>query len=79
MFRRLRKSISEDPAAFDLRWPNLYLYVNNSPTGLVDPSGLSPQVIGPFICTWSIREKALSTNTSPWQCRFNVVPAHSPS
>jgi RHS repeat-associated protein len=44
--------ISEDPAAFDLRWPNLYLYVNNSPTGLVDPSGLSPQVIGPFICTW---------------------------
>jgi RHS repeat-associated protein len=44
--------ISEDPAAFDLRWPDLYLYVNNSPTGLVDPSGLSPQVLGPFICTW---------------------------
>src|SRR5258708_337937 len=44
--------ISEDPAAFDLRWPNLYPYVNNSPTGLVDPSGLSPQVLGPFICTW---------------------------
>jgi RHS repeat-associated protein len=44
--------VSEDPAAFDLQWPNLYLYVNNSPTGLVDPSGLSPQVIGPFICTW---------------------------
>jgi RHS repeat-associated protein len=44
--------VSEDPAAFDLRWPNLYLYVKNSPTGLIDPSGLSPQVLGPFICTW---------------------------
>jgi RHS repeat-associated protein len=44
--------VSEDPAAFDLQWPNLYLYVKNSPTGLIDPFGLSPQVLGPFICTW---------------------------
>jgi RHS repeat-associated protein len=44
--------VSEDPAAFDLQWPNLFSYVKNSPTGLIDPSGLSPQVLGPFICTW---------------------------
>lgn len=44
--------VSEDPSAFDLKWPNLYLYVKNRPTGLIDPFGLSPQVLGPFICTW---------------------------
>jgi RHS repeat-associated protein len=44
--------ISEDPSPFDLEWPNLYLYVKNRPTGLIDPFGLSPQVFGPWICTW---------------------------
>jgi RHS repeat-associated protein len=44
--------ISEDPAAFDLQWPNLYSYVKNGPTDLIDPLGLSPQVLGPFVCTW---------------------------
>jgi RHS repeat-associated protein len=44
--------VSEDPAAFDLQWPSLYLYVKNRPTGLIDPFGLSPQVLGPFVCTW---------------------------
>lgn len=44
--------VSEDPSAFDLEWPNLYLYVKSRPTGLIDPFGLSPQAFGPFVCTW---------------------------
>jgi RHS repeat-associated protein len=42
---------NEDPGAFDLKSPNLYLYVTNSPIDLVDPSGLAPQPMGPYICT----------------------------
>ena len=44
--------VSEDPSGFDLEGPNVYLYVKNNSTDLIDPFGLSPQVIGPWICFW---------------------------
>ena len=34
--------LSEDPLRYDDGWANLYLYVTNRPTGLVDSFGLSP-------------------------------------
>jgi len=37
--------LSEDPLGFDAGDPNLYAYVFNSPTNLVDPSGEIPPVV----------------------------------
>jgi RHS repeat-associated protein len=34
--------ISQDPLGFDAGDSNLYRYVNNGPTGAIDPSGLAP-------------------------------------
>lgn len=40
--------LSEDPIGFDAGDPNLYAYVSNSPTNLVDPSGEAGR-IPPFV------------------------------
>jgi len=47
----IARFLSEDPARFDEE--NLYPYVRNNPTSLVDPSGLEPELMFCDACTSS--------------------------
>jgi RHS repeat-associated protein len=70
---RLQRFISEDPIGFNGGDMNLYAYVFNTPTNLLDPSGNSPIDCAKFFqrCAKCLeeRDKCLSDHADPVACQ----------
>lgn len=57
--------LSEDPTNFTVG-PNFYTYAENSPTGLVDPSGLTPSTNWKFFWDWLLERGSGHDGDTRW-------------